>query len=204
MNSSITRFLPLWLGIFLLGLPILLVLTFFDVTITRSSIYAGLSFLVLCLVPIYFKKLAKYRRDFGIVSGLYILLHAFYGFRDYLNFSFSALWGEGGITGLIALAVVVALLITSNYIVQRKAVPQWRLVHAFIWFALPVALVHSVLMVTGFFGEVPIGAVITLGGLSVFGIAKMFFSRSPSNDKIRDTALVIAGFVVGALIYFFW
>lgn len=168
----------------------------------KSTVYIGIGFLVLTIVPIHFKKWAQYRRDLGIASGILLVFHGLLAFQSYFNFSVVKLLGAKTFGGTVATLVLIVLLITSNFALQRKLKSGWRAIHAYIWFAIPLALVHAIMAVMTYFNEIPILAILTLGGLVVFVFAKPMLPSSNQKESMRDILLAVSGIVLGLTIYF--
>lgn len=187
--------IPLWLKLTILSGLCVLVGNIVGITTIKTSIYLGLTFLILTLVPIHFKELVRYRRDFGITSGILISLHGFFAFSTLLNFSIEKLVQWTIIDGLLASILFVILLVTSNYSVQRKLGNKWRMIHAFVWFALPLSLLHALMAGRYYMGELPVLAFVILGILALFGIGKIFLPRSNLKENLRDASLVMLGIV---------
>ena len=175
-----------------------------DITTIKTSIYLGLTFLILTLVPIHFKQLARYRRDFGITSGILITLHGFFAFSTLLNFSIEKLVQWTIVDGLVASILFVILLVTSNYSVQRKLGNKWRVIHAFVWFALPLSLLHALMAGRYYTDEIPTLGFIILGGLGLFGIGKIILPKTNLKESLRDASLVIVGivFAIGVVLLY--
>ena len=192
---------PLWAKLVISSLIFVVVANFAGVAGVKTSVYLGLFFLVLTLLPIHFKKLVRYRRDFGITSGVLILLHGALAFSSYLDLSYSKLFGLPIIGGYIGSLVLVVMLVTSVYLVQRKLKNAWRAIHACVWFVLPLALMHANTAAQAYVGETPTLALVTLGGLSVFGIFKFAVSRTNLRESLRDAVLVLAGMGFNMMIW---
>lgn len=195
---------PLWLQLTLSSLVLIFVGSTLEINFIKSSIYVGLAFLAVTLIPIHLKRLTRYRRDFGIVSGILITLHGILAFKTLMNASVEKLFHQVIINGYIAAIIIAVLLITSNYGVQRKLRKTWRTIHALVWFVLPLSLLHALMAGRYYMGELPKLAVLLLGGLAIFGIVKIVLPKSNLKENIRDASLVIFGavFAVGvALLY---
>lgn len=196
--------IPLWARLTIVSGALLFFGSVFGVNYIKSSIYGGLIFLILTLIPIHFKKLARYRRDFGIVSGILITLHGILAFKTLLNASFAKMFHQVIINGYLAAIVFVLLLITSNFGVQRKLGKTWRTIHALIWFVLPLSLLHALMAARYYTGDLPIAAFLSIGGLGLFGIAKIVLPKSNLKEHIRDAILVILGvfFAIGVVLLY--
>lgn len=196
--------IPLWARLTIVSGTLLCIGSVFGVNYIKSSVYGGLIFLVFTLIPIHFRKLARYRRDFGIVSGILITLHGILAFKTLMNASVEKLFHQVIINGYIAAIIIAVLLITSNYGVQRKLRKTWRTIHALVWFVLPLSLLHALMAGRYYMGELPKLAVLLLGGLAIFGIVKIVLPKSSLKENIRDALLVVLGviFAIGiALLY---
>ncbi len=196
--------IPLWLKLTILSGLCVLIGNIVGITTIKTSIYLGLTFLILTLIPIHFKRLARYRRDFGITSGILITLHGFFAFSTLLNFSIEKLVQWTIIDGLLAAILFMILLVTSNYSVQRKLGNKWRVIHAFVWFALPLSLLHALMAGRYYTDEIPTLGFIILGGLGLFGIGKVILPKTNLKENLRDASLVIVGivFAIGVVLLY--
>lgn len=185
--------IPLWVKLTIVSLAFVFIGNIVGIGPVKTSIYLGLTFLILTLIPIHFKQLARYRRDFGITAGMLIALHGIFAFWTYLPSSLDNLFKLPIVGGFIGMLIIVSMLITSNYVVQRKLKNAWKSIHAFIWFILPLGLMHANLAAQAYLGETPILAIAILGGLGFFGIAKLVLSKANMREGLRDAALAIAG-----------
>lgn len=183
----------LWTKLVGISVIFVVVLTFAGISGAKTSVYIGLLFLILTLIPIHFKKLVTYRRDFGITSGVLILLHGSLAFNTVMNAVIMKLFHETIVNGYIASLIIVLLLITSSYFVQRKLGNKWRTLHALIWFSLPLSLIHAVMAAQYYTGDLPILALLALGGLVLFGVGKIILPKSNMRENIRDASLLILG-----------
>jgi len=185
--------IPLWARLIFVSGVCIFISSIAGISTVKTSIYLGLIFLILTLVPIHFKKLVRYRRDFGITAGMLIVLHGVFAFWTYLPSSLNNLLQLPIVGGFVGMLVIVSMLVTSNYVIQRKLKNAWKSIHAFIWFILPVVLMHANLASQAYLGETPILAIAILGGLGFFGIAKLALSKANMREGLRDAALAIAG-----------
>lgn len=197
MNTRI----PLWIVLSGVSVALIEVCYILDIVPVKVSAYLGLGFLVLTLVPVHFRKLVRYRRDFGITAGVISVLHFFFALLIYFNLSLNQLFSKAMPYGTLALIVLVILLITSNYALQRKLGNKWRQIHAFVWFALPLVLVHAYVAALMFEGGVPVLAIVIMGCLVIFGFIKLFMPNTNNKDAIRDIVLIVVGFLVAIGIY---
>lgn len=194
----------LWIKLSIISGISIFVWDLLGLTSVKTSIYVGLAFLILTLVPIHFKKLAIYRRDFGITSGILIMLHGALAFTTLMNASVAKLFHQVIIGGYFAFLILILLLITSNYGVQRKLGNKWRVIHAFIWFSLPFSLLHALMAGRYYTGELPMLGLLILGGLGLFGIGKIALPKKNVKENLRDALLVILGIIIAigvALLY---
>jgi DMSO/TMAO reductase YedYZ heme-binding membrane subunit/predicted heme/steroid binding protein len=196
--------IPLWLKLTIFSGVCVFIGNIVGITSIKTSIYLGLTFLILTLVPIHFKQLARYRRDFGITSGILITLHGFFAFSSLLNFSIEKLLQWTIIDGLLASILFVILLVTSNYSIQRKLGNKWRVIHAFVWFALPLSLLHALMAGRYYMNDIPTLGFIILGGLGLFGIGKIILPKTNLKESLRDASLVIVGivFAIGVVLLY--
>lgn len=191
----------LWLILSIACMGLVLFASFFNISTVKSTVYIGIAFLILTLVPIHFKKWAQYRRDFGIVAGILLIVHGLLAFKTYFNFSIPSLFGSRMFSGTLAALVLFIMLVTSNFGIQRKLKGWWRVIHAVVWFAVPLSLVHAIMAGSAFTGETPILAVLTLGGILIFTFIKPILPGSNQKESFRDMGLAIAGVLVAFSIY---
>jgi len=189
--------ISLWIKLVVIAIFIVVVLNLVGFPGAKTSVYLGLLFLILTLVPIHFKKFVKYRRDFGITSGVLMLLHGSLAFNTVMGGAIMKLFHDTIVNGYIAALIIMLLLVTSSYFVQRKLGNKWRTLHALIWFSLPLSLLHAVMAAQYYTGDLPVLALLILGGLGIFGIAKIFLPRTNTKENIRDASLVILGILFG-------
>lgn len=196
--------IPLWIILTILSGVTVFIGNIVGISPIKTSIYLGLVLLIFTLVPIHFKKLVRYRRDFGIASGILITLHGIFAFNTLMNASVEKLFHQVIINGYLAAIIIVLLLITSNYSVQRKLRNKWRVIHAFVWFALPLSLLHSLMAGRYYTGDLPILALLSIGGLGIFGIGKIILPKSNLKENIRDALLVLLGvmFAIGIVLIY--
>ena len=206
MQQSISVLLnriPLWLRLTLVVGLLIAVAAAAGISVAKSSIYLGLGFLACSLIPIHFRKWVKYRRDTGIVAGILIAAHSSWAFWNIMGGAYPYLFSKGILPGLIAEVIMAVLLITSNLFIQRKLGARWKAIHAFVWLSLPLAMMHTFIAGSGFNGELPLLAMIILGGLTIFSIGKLFLPTANRKEGLRDIALTIAGFILASVIFRF-
>lgn len=197
-SISLSKHIPLWLGIVGVNMGLIVMFGALGIAPMKSSIYIGLFFLLFTLIPIHFKKLSRYRRDFGIVSGIFILLHGAIAFNSVLNANIANALQQSILPGYIGSLIFFSLLITSNFFIQRKLGVRWRAIHALVWFALPLSLLHTVKASEAYTGEVALLGTALLGGLILFGFLKPFFAPGVRREHLRDAVLIAFGVVVSA------
>lgn len=184
----------------------------------------GVILLVLALVPAnllrirWFKRrkpirfLAGLRKPLGISSGVWFVAHTIVGVVEYLSLSW-ALPGQlligDMLVGVVAMLVFVALLATSFSAAQRRLGKSWKPLQRLAWFAIPLALVHTIFSAMRLH-HLEMTPVWFLGAIVVFaGFEYLAFGRSGRGARGRSAGknawthvgLVVAGAAVAVLIY---
>jgi len=172
----------------------------FSLDIVSYAAWTALVLLVLTLAPNnLFKlfptfapelmnRLTRYRRDFGISTGLIILLHVDFALLIYggvnllaptshtISNYFSFSWSREILPAWLSLFVIILMLLTSNLYAQQKLKTGWKLLHSFIWFITPLLLTHSLL-------------------------ASSLYRADPSSQALLAFGFLILLALVGGLIY---
>lgn len=179
---------------------------FLTVTAFLSMIFLALTLIpgnIGKLLPIanepikkYIFKLIAKRRDFGIAFGVVILAHAIFAEYKYYNFDILKALTPDIIPGGIALLLIVLMLLTSNFSIQKK-LKSWKVIHSIIWFTIPLVLVHGVFSSFSYKGDLGIVNIITT--LLLFFAFLKFAVGGINSFKLRDILLIIFGTFVGAL-----
>ncbi|MEI6887508.1 MAG: hypothetical protein WCK31_04715 [bacterium] len=136
------------------------------------------------------------RRDFGIMFGFTILAHAIFAEYKFFNFNLIKAFTPEIIPGVISIILIVLMLITSNFSIQR-IVKKWKLLHSVIWFLIPVIIVHGIFSAYMYKGELGIVNLISVL-LLLFAFAKYVIGGDHS-FKLGDILLIIFGTFVGAI-----
>lgn len=91
--------------------------------------------------------LARFRAPVGISSGVWFVAHAVLSLRLFdLAAPLPPQFATADIVvGALAMVVFVSMLATSNEASQRLLGKDWKRLQQFVWFALPLALTHTVL-----------------------------------------------------------
>src|SRR4028119_1637978 len=124
------------------------------------SAYLGTFFLIGALVPsnlLRFERyaserrtraLARLRKPLGISAGVWFVAHSVVSVWELFDLSLPLLpqfTRTGIVLGLLATAVFVAMLATSTERAQRALGRNWKRLHRLVWFAVPLALAHTIL-----------------------------------------------------------
>lgn len=179
---------------------------------TGPTALVGMILLVLTLVPANLPNLARrpraaalvrLRRPLGISAGIWFVAHSVVGFAEPLEGS--SLLAEAATPdialGVVATLVFVLLLATSNRRAQRSLGRDWKRLHRLVWFAVPLALAHSVLSGLRFAGHVESPGVVLLGGLVIFAAVVSGLSLWRGERRHPPhLALMGAGTATGALL----
>jgi sulfoxide reductase heme-binding subunit YedZ len=130
------------------------------VEVTGISAYLGTFFLIGALVPsnlLRFERyasgrrtraLARLRKPLGISAGIWFVAHSVVSVWELFNLSLPLLpqfTRTGIVLGLLATVVFVAMLATSTDQAQRALGRNWKRLHRLVWFAVPLALAHTIL-----------------------------------------------------------
>jgi DMSO/TMAO reductase YedYZ heme-binding membrane subunit len=162
-SAEVERFRPTRLivmtNVVLAGL--LSVLSFAGITeVTGISAYLGTFFLVGALVPSNLLRIERYasgrrtraltrlRKPLGISAGVWFVAHSAVSVGELFDLSLPLLpqfTRTGIVLGLLATVVFVAMLATSTGRAQRALGPNWKRLHRLVWFAVPLALAHTIL-----------------------------------------------------------
>ena len=152
----------------------------------------GTILLVLTLVPAnllrfgWFKRrkpvrfLAGLRKPLGISAGVWFAAHTVVGIVEYFDLSLSSelvrqfLIGDM-LAGVVAMLVFVALLATYFSALQRRLGKSWKPLQRLVWFAVPLALVHTILSATRLH-HFEMTSVWFLGAIVVFAAFEYFAS----------------------------
>ena len=155
--------------------------------------------------------LARLRKPLGIGSGIWFVAHSAVALVEYFDLREALvrqlLIGDMAL-GVVATLIFVALLITSTKSWQRALGANWKRLQRLVWFAIPLALAHTVLSSVRLFHFEPPG-VLLLGVVLTFAVVEFFVlrTRQRARSNERRTAawthagLVAAGIAVAALIY---
>jgi DMSO/TMAO reductase YedYZ heme-binding membrane subunit/predicted heme/steroid binding protein len=212
----------LWLGITIITVPIIALLeNFGTMKLFTSSAYLGSFFLILTLIPpnLYriiskqnwpapkllkdiLRELSQLRRELGILSGIYFLIHGLWALNFFYSFNIQRAFQDEVILGQIGLFIFVVLLITSSITIQKKLKSTWKTMHAFVWLVVPVALAHSVLSTLNFRNEYSLLGLVTFGGLLIFLIFKTILAKEAEKDRSLDFGLFALGLIVAGTLWF--
>lgn len=155
------------------------------------------------------KVLARFRAPVGISSGVWFVAHAILSLRLFdLAVPLLPQFATADIVvGALAMVVFVAMLATSNEASQRLLGKDWKRLQQFVWFALPLALTHTVLASLRFLGETESIGLVVLGGLLGFvafeGLASWWRGGAARRKASTHVSLAAAGVLAAALLYAF-
>lgn len=183
---------------------------------TGSTAINGALLLLLVLLPTnllrfgwwsrrgWVRFLARLRKPLGISAGIWFVAHSVVGTVEYLDLSWNALPGELWIgdmaIGVLATLVFVALLLTSTDAAQRALGRNWKRLQRLVWFAVPLALVHTALSSARLHHLEPPG-ILLFGIVIGFAAFERYALRRRRSTAWVHAGLVVAGFAAAVLIY---
>ncbi len=197
--------------------------------LVTSTVYTGIAFLVLTLIPNNLLKLqlpilkgatpllarlTKYRRDFGIIAGLIILAHVAFvllgagvvTLADPININWAmigmAIFSKQVILGFISFVIIVLMLLTSSNVIHRALGKKWKLLQSLIWLVVPLALAHFNLVTN----KIDLPTLIGFGAIILLVIIEFIvYSRRPSIDEKnyykRHAFLTALGIVIVIVVW---
>ena len=184
------------------------------VEVTGISAYLGTFFLIGALVPynlLRFERyasgrrtraLAKLRKPLGISAGVWFVVHSVVSVWEMFDLSLSSelvrqfLIGDM-LAGVVAMLVFVALLATSFSALQRRLGKSWKPLQRLVWFAVPLALAHTILAS----GLDSPSIVFYLGLMAFAGFEYRVLRRRGTRGARTHLILIGAGVLTAALIY---
>lgn len=97
------------------------------------------------------KHLMKYRKQLGWATGAAATFHLGYWLFNYFSItvlmtSITAGWFQAG---LVAMTIILAMTATSNMWAMRKLKARWKKLHKLVYWAVPLALYHSLFAIRG-------------------------------------------------------
>jgi DMSO/TMAO reductase YedYZ heme-binding membrane subunit len=155
------------------------------------------------------KILARFRAPVGISSGVWFVAHTILSLRlfDLATPLLPQFATADIVIGALAIVVFVAMLATSNEASQRLLGKNWKRLQLLVWFALPLALAHTVLSSLRFLKDAESLGLIVLGGLLGFvafeGLASWWRGGAARRKASTHVSLAAAGVLVAALLYVF-
>jgi DMSO/TMAO reductase YedYZ heme-binding membrane subunit len=183
------------------------------VEVTGISAYLGTFFLIGALVPsnlLRFERyasgrrtraLARLRKPLGISAGIWFVAHSVMSVWELFDLSLPLLpqfTRTGIVLGLLATVVFVAMLATSTDQAQRALGRNWKRLHRLVWFAVPLALAHTILAS----GLDSPSIVFCLGIMAFFGGFEYHaLRRRRKRGAWTHLMLISAGVFAAALIY---
>ena len=180
--------------------------------VTGISAYLGTFFLIGALVPsnlLRFERyasgrrtrtLARLRKPLGISAGVWFVAHSVVSVWELFDLSMPLLpqfTRTGIVLGLFATVVFVAMLATSTDRAQRALGRNWKRLHRLVWFAVPLALVHTILAS----GLDSPSIVFYLGIMAFAGFEYHALRRGSKRGAWTHLMLISAGVFAAALIY---
>ena len=204
---------------------VMTVLSFFgaysNFTSTTASIGTVLLFLVLIPSNLlrfdwwgpksWVRWLARLRKPLGISTGIWFVAHSVVALVEYFDLRASLvrqfLIGDVAL-GVVALLVFAALLVTSIKSWQLTLGSNWKRLQRLVWFAVPLALAHSILSSLRLLGEIGQPAPLFFGAMVIFAVAEFFILRARRRGRGNKQStvwshagLIVAGVVAAPLIY---
>lgn len=152
--------------------------------------------------------LAKLRAPLGVSSGVWFVAHSLISLELFdLAAPLLAQFAAADIVmGVVATLVFVAMLTTSTEAWKHRLGKNWKRLQRLVWFAVPLALGHTVLSSLRFNGSIEPPTTALLGGLVAFAAFEslVLWRRGVTRQRAWTHAgLVGAGLAAAALIYFF-
>ncbi len=152
--------------------------------------------------------LAKFRAPLGISSGVWFVAHSLISLElfDLAAPALAQFAAPDIAMGLVATLVFVAMLITSSEGWKQRLGKNWKRLQSLVWFAVPLALGHTVLSSLRFNGSIEPPTTALLAGLMAFVAFEslVLWRRGIARRKAWTHArLVVAGSATAALIYLF-
>ena len=180
--------------------------------VTGISAYLGTFLLIGALVPpdlLRFERyasgrrtraLARLRKPLGVNAGVWFVAHSVVSVWELFDLSLPLLpqfTRTGIVLGLIATAVFVAMLATSTDRAQRALGRNWKRLHRLVWFAVPLALAHTILAS----GLDSPSVVLYLGIMAFAGFEYHALRRRRTRGAWTHLMLIGAGVFAAILVY---
>jgi DMSO/TMAO reductase YedYZ heme-binding membrane subunit len=169
----------------------------------------GTGLLILSIVPAniwrifnwpFLKTLNRYRRDFGITAGLLFFTHVNLAVIKYLQFPLTEIPNISFVLGIVANYAMILLLLTSPFFVKKFLRGSWKYIHSLVWFLIPLALSHSILVVKLVENSWSVVGIIGFGGLFIFGLTKFLLPKQDLKDSIRDLIFLTLGIILALVL----
>jgi sulfoxide reductase heme-binding subunit YedZ len=180
--------------------------------VTGISAYLGTFFLIGALVPSNLLRLERYasgrrtralarlRKPLGVSAGVWFVAHSVVSVWELFDLSLPLLpqFARTGIVlGLLATVVFVAMLATSTERARRALGRNWKRLHRLVWFAVPLALAHTILA-----SGLDSPSIVLYLGIMVFaGFEYRALRRRRMRGAWTHLMLIGAGVFAAALIY---
>lgn len=152
--------------------------------------------------------LAKLRAPLGVSSGVWFVAHSLVSL-ELFDLAVPLLTQFAAVDiamGLVAALVFAAMLATSTEAWKHMLGKNWKRLQSLVWFAVPLALGHTVLSSLRFNGSIEPPTTALLGGLVAFAAFEslVLWRRGVTRQRAWTHAgLVGAGLAAATLIYFF-
>ncbi len=183
-----------------------------DIPIPKTSVYIGLFFLTLTILPPFLKSVSKsiqilknydklflkgvkLKRDLGITSGILFLSHAFFAWKNFADLNLNFLFEIEIITGALALIIFIILLLTSNQYSIKKLRANWKKVQSLVWLSIPLFLIHALLASSFFQGEIP--KLTILFAFLIIIPPVFYFIKEKDKDR---SILIIYGIIIAIVV----
>ncbi|WKZ28189.1 MAG: ferric reductase-like transmembrane domain-containing protein [Candidatus Dojkabacteria bacterium] len=195
-------------------------------TAGKLAAYMALVFLILTLIPVRvlgwlandsrlkepLRQLLSRRRDFGITSGLTILMHSglmIISYSSIENPQETILFTTSKeiLPGLVAEVVFLILLITSNRMLTRKLGSKWKPIHRLVWLTLPLIVFHAI-SAAGVYtirntSILAVSAVALIMLAAIIDLMIRLFQRKPVRIQITTLAMLTIGYLAIVLLQIF-
>jgi sulfoxide reductase heme-binding subunit YedZ len=182
------------------------------VEVTGISAYLGTFFLIGALVPSNLLRFERYasrrrtralaglRKPLGISAGVWFVAHSVVSVWELFDLSLPLLpqfTRTGIVLGLLATVVFVVMLATSTDRAQRALGRTWKRLHRLVWFAVALALAHTILA-----SGLDSPSIVLYLGIMVFaGFEYHALRRRRMRGAWTHLMPISAGVIAAALIY---
>ncbi len=146
------------------------------------------------------RALARLRKPLGISAGVWFVAHSVVSVWEFFDLSLPLLpqfTRTGVVLGILETVVFVAMLATSTDRAQRALGRNWKRLHRLVWFAVPLALAHTILA-SGWNSP---SIVILLGDHGFRRVRVPYPTRTQNAGGVDTPEAISAGVFAAALIY---